>query len=345
MRVSVFLAILLLVGGVARESAAQSGEIHCPTPGTRFTFSDGGRIEAVADQGNDICRFRSLKTFKPYDRLFGIFVPTGPNANQIRSLAPFEVGHKVSFTNSGADVLGGDGFWFHDVSIERFEKVTTTAGTFGAFVILYDDRSMQSSHGWWQRRFWYSPDVSQMVKFEFLTLNGTPPPHYPKSWELTAYEPATPLPAVAPPRPPVPVPASPPVQASVPPPTSRPVQPPTPAPTVGPTKVAHAIVVPAALDGAWEMDMRVTTTYGTTVGGECQTRPSIPLTFANGNDESPTAKLHLTADGRISGWMAAPSMGTSMLPFIVSVSGQFENGTFTGSVSGRCTGSFTMRKQ
>jgi hypothetical protein len=347
MRASVFLAILLVVGAIAHEAAAQSGDIHCPTPGSRFTFSDGGRIEAVADEGNDICRFRSLKTFKTFDRLFGVFLPTGPNAQQIRSLAPFAVGHKVSFTNSGADVLGGDGFWFHDVAIERFENVTTTAGTFGAFVILYDDQSMQSSHGRWQRRFWYSPDVSQVVKFEFLTLNGSPPPNYPKSWELTAYEPGAPLPAVAHPKP-MAVPASPPpLQTSLPLPVSKPVQPPAPAttPAAAPTKVAHAVMVPSALDGAWEMDMEVTTTYGTTVGGECQTQPRIPLTFVNGNDEGPAAKLHLTADGRISGWMAVPFLGTSMLPFLVNVSGRLEDGAFTGSVSGRCIGSFTMRRQ
>ena len=115
---------------------------------------------------------KSLRTEKKFDRLFGAFVPTGPHANQIRSLAPFEVGHKISFTNSGADVLGGDGFWFHDVIIERFENVVTDAGTFPSFVILQDDREMLSSHGEWQRRYWYAPDVGFVVKFEYLTLRG-----------------------------------------------------------------------------------------------------------------------------------------------------------------------------
>jgi hypothetical protein len=346
MRASIFLAILLVFGAIAHESAAQSGEIHCPTPGSRFTFSDGGRIEAVSDEGNNICRFRSLKTFKTFDRLFGVFLPTGPNAQQIRSLAPFAVGHKVSFTNSGADVLGGDGFWFHDVAIERFENVVTTAGTFGAFVILYDDQSMQSSHGRWQRRFWYSPDVSHVVKFEFLTLNGSPPPNYPKSWELTAYEPAAPLPAVPRPKPTA-VPARPPVQASVPPPASRPVQPPAPAPTpaVAPTKVAHAVMVPSALDGVWEMDMQVITSNGNAVGGQCQPHASIRRTFVKGSAEGRSTALHLAKDGSIYGWMVAPSMAVTAVPFLVNVSGHLEDGAFTGSVSGRCIGSFTMRKQ
>jgi len=336
-RASILLGVLLIFGSVAREAAAQSGDIHCPTKGTQLIFSDGGRIEAVSDQGNYVCRFKSLKTEKKFDRLFGAFLPTGPNADQIRSLAPFEVGHKISFTNSGADVRGGDGFWFHDVVIERFENVVTDAGTFPSFVILEDDREMLSSHGEWQRKYWYAPDVGFVVKFEYLTLRGSPPPNYPKAWELTALRPGAPQPAAArpgPPPPPTPV-VRPPTQASVPPPVTKPVQ----------TIVASAQPVGTPPDGIWKMDMQVTTTNGNAVGGECQQHPSIPLTFVNGSAEGPSTKLRLTSDGVISGWMLAPSIGTTVVPFIVNVSGRLEDDVFTGSVSGRCIGSFTMRKQ
>lgn len=344
MRASILLGVLLIFGSLAHESAAQSGDVHCPAKGTQLTFSDGGRIEAVSDEGNYVCRFKSLSTEKKFDRLFGAFLPTGPHADQIRSLAPFEVGHKISFTNSGADVRGGDGFWFHDIVIERFENVVTDAGTFPSFVILEDDREMLSSHGEWQRRYWYAPDVGFAVKFEYLTLRGSPPPNYPKNWELTALRPGAPEPAVARPAPPAPVlspaPVPPPALVSMPQPTSKPVQ-----PAVASAQPAAERAKVAATAAVWQMEMQVTTTYGTTVGGECQPHPSIPLTFVNGNAEGPSAKLHLTADGGISGWMLAPSLGTSMLPFIVNVSGRLEDGVFTGSVSGRCTGSFTMRKQ
>ena len=93
------------------------------------------------------------------------------------------------------------------------------------------------------------------------------------------------------------------------------------------------------------MEMQLTTTYGTTVGGECPSRPDIPLTFVNGSDEGPSSNLRLTGTGDISGWMQVPPLGTSMLPFIVNVSGHLVNDGITGSVSGRCTGNFTMRKQ
>jgi hypothetical protein len=257
MRASVLLGVLLIFGSAAGESAAQSGDVHCPAKGTQLIFSDGGRIEAVGDQGNYVCRFKSMTTEKKFDRLFGAFLPTGPNADQIRSLAPFVVGHKISFTNSGADVRGGDGFWFHDIVIERFENVTTKAGTFPSFVILEDDREMLSSHGEWQRRYWYAPDVGFVVKFEYLTLRGSPPPNYPKAWELTAFRPAAAQPAVARPAPlPPPVPVPPPPQAIVPQPASKPVQTVVASaqPAAERSKVAATAAVssvPAAVDGIY----------------------------------------------------------------------------------------------
>jgi hypothetical protein len=266
-----------------------------------------------------------------------------PNAEKIRSLAPFQVGRKITFQSSGASVRGTDGSWFYEVSIERFEKVTTEAGTFSAFVILWSEKTF-ARNGLWQSRYWYSPDVNHTVKFEYFAIRGNPPPNYPKNWELTAYtspsaqpgrtdlESAAARPASvvqAPPAPPAPVP---------------PAIKPTPT-VAAPATIAAAGAAPGALDGTWRMDLRVTTTYGTTVGGECQRRSSLPLTFVNGRSEEPSGKLHMAVDGQLEGWMQAPSMGTSMLPFIVNVSGRSVDGIFSGSVSGRCTGSFVMTRQ
>ncbi len=193
MRASILLGILLAFSTAARESSAQSGEVHCPPPGTQLTFSDGARIEAVAAQANHVCRFESLKTHGTFDRLLGAFAPTDPfikaNADKFQSLIPLQVGRRINFQESGAGSYGADGIWFIEVSVERFERVTTAAGTFPAFVILFDERSPQFTHGEWQYRYWYSPDVSHTVKFEFLTLRGSPPPKYPKNWELAAYKP------------------------------------------------------------------------------------------------------------------------------------------------------------
>lgn len=91
---------------------------------------------------------------------------------------------------------------------------------------------------------------------------------------------------------------------------------------------------------------QLSTTYGTTVGGECPTRyVAPPITFVNGTAEGPWGKLSLSADDAITGWMTVPPVGTSMLPFIVNLSGSVENGVARGTVSGRCTGTFVMLKR
>jgi hypothetical protein len=193
MRASILIGILLLLTVDAPVAGAESNRPRCPARGAQYTFSDGTNIEAAGEQGDNICRFKNLKTQATFDRLLGSFSPTNKlvkaNAEKFQSLASLEVGQKIAFDNSGADVRGADGVWFYEVSIERSEKVATAAGTFPAFVILYDEQSPQGTRGHWQRRFWYAPDVGYAVKFEYLMLHGVPSLNYPKNWELTAFKP------------------------------------------------------------------------------------------------------------------------------------------------------------
>lgn len=141
---------------------------------------------------------------------------------------------------------------------------------------------------------------------------------------------------------PTPIPLAPAAQTSTPP---LPVTPAAAAP-VQVTSVAPSVPSPSVLDGNWQVEMgQLSTTYGTTVGGECPARYSAGATFANGNAEWPRGKLTLAGDGELSGWMTVPAVGTSMLPFIVNLSGRMKNNAVEGTVSGRCTGSFVMRKQ
>ena len=128
------------------------------------------------------------------------------------------------------------------------------------------------------------------------------------------------------------------------PPSTAPASAPPIVPVVAPASAATA--VPRAVDGTWQIEMsQLSTTYGTTVGGECPTRYSFPpINFVNGTAEGPWGKLQVSVDGAVAGWMTVPAVGTSMLPFIVNLSGAVENGVAKGSVAGRCTGSFMMRK-
>jgi hypothetical protein len=110
---------------------------------------------------------------------------------------------------------------------------------------------------------------------------------------------------------------------------------------------APAAAAPRAFNGTWQIEMsQLSTTYGTTVGGECPTRYTFPpMTFVNGTAEGSWGKLQVSVDDAVTGWMSVPAVGTSTLPFIVNISGAIENGAAKGSVAGRCTGSFVMTKR
>lgn len=134
----------------------------------------------------------------------------------------------------------------------------------------------------------------------------------------------------------------------IPPPNVGAAVPQTPPASAMPTQTASAAPDPTSLtdDGTWQMEMvQLSTTYGTTVGGECPTRHAAPVTFAKGTAEGPWGKLELTRSGEVSGWMRVPGAATSTLPFIVNVSGRLQNHVLKGTVSGRCTGSFVMTRQ
>jgi hypothetical protein len=68
------------------------------------------------------------------------------------------------------------------------------------------------------------------------------------------------------------------------------------------------------------------------------------VAFANGSAEGPWGKLALGADGELSGWMNVPARSSGALPLLVNLAGRSDNEAFKGIVSGRCSGTFTIRK-
>jgi len=181
------------LGWTGSPAFAQSSDLSCPPPGTSYTLSNGGYGEAVGKGPGQTCRFKSLRTGKEFDRLYGSFDPGSPlvkaNLEKFQALAPLRVGQKISFQHTGPGTTGGDGTWFYDVVVERAESITTPAGTFPTLVLLLDEQSPQFA-GRWQQRYWYSPQVGYAVKYEYKTLHGMPPRNGPQDWVLTEYKPA-----------------------------------------------------------------------------------------------------------------------------------------------------------
>ena len=181
-------ALIVMATLIVHGNALAEGQLHCPATGTQLSFSDGGAIESLGEVSDSICRFKNRQTSATYERILGAFVPTAAiiktNMQKIRSLIPLKVGKRVTFETSGASNLGGDGAWQYTLLIEKAETIVTPAGTLATFVLLYQEQTFGSG-GKWERRYWYSPEVGHVVKFEFKTIHGSPPKPYPSNWTLT----------------------------------------------------------------------------------------------------------------------------------------------------------------
>ncbi len=103
-----------------------------------------------------------------------------PHLAELRSLIPLQVGKKVSFQYAAADDRGANVTWTITVSVEKYEQVTTPAGTWSCFVMLQTDQILAGT-GTWEYRWWYCPDIRYLAKFEFRTVQGHPPKDTPRN--------------------------------------------------------------------------------------------------------------------------------------------------------------------
>ena len=179
--------VILCIAIFPQSAVAQSGEVRCPAPKTQLKNSIGGTAESLGNAGAFVCRFKNLATGKKDERILGAFDFAAPdvqaNLDKFRSLIPLQVGKRMSYAYSGASNLGGSGDWSYTISIEKYETITIPVGTFPSFVILQVEQT-HASGGRWERRWWYSPLLGHIIKFEFKTVQGNPPPNYPRNWEL-----------------------------------------------------------------------------------------------------------------------------------------------------------------
>jgi hypothetical protein len=130
-----------------------------------------------------------LQTGQTFDRLLAAFAASAPtvkaNAGKFATLDPLQVGKSITYETSGASNSGSDGAWTYKVSIERFENVSTPAGKFPSYVILSVENSFSAGGSRLERRWWYSPTVGHIVKFEYKLISGIPPKPYPSNWHLS----------------------------------------------------------------------------------------------------------------------------------------------------------------
>lgn len=162
-------------------SWAQTANFQCAPPGTTVVYSNGLRTTWGVQQGN-VCRLRQAQT-DGTNVEFNWYAPaallpanaTQTWADQIKpsTLWPLSVGKKISarYDGPGQDP-GFSGSWTFTITVEKYERLTTKAGTFDTFLVV--SQSEQIGRAFKTiRRQWYAPDPGVTIKFEIIA-NGMP---------------------------------------------------------------------------------------------------------------------------------------------------------------------------
>ncbi|MCF8532077.1 MAG: hypothetical protein K9G48_03660 [Reyranella sp.] len=167
---------LCLVPGV---SWGQSAGFKCAKPGTVVEYSDGARTE-WKEAGAGSCRLAiTNKDGTVLNDWYGPMssVKVGGSkawVDQVKpqQIWPLTVGKKFSARYDGAASIGAyQGSWTFTYTVEKFERITTKAGTFDVFHIVRTQEAI--SHNFketWQQ--WYAPDLGVVVRHEYQNNEG-----------------------------------------------------------------------------------------------------------------------------------------------------------------------------
>ena len=165
-------------------AAAQAGQVHCPPANTQFIFAGTDAVVSLGDAGAEVCKLRNGRTGQIFEQVLGAFPVSAPyvrsNLDKIRSLAPLQVGKTVSFTYPEA---ADESAWRYDVTVEKQETITVPAGRFPTYVI----RMVETAYGGrakWERKWWFAPVLGYAIRFDFQTMEGSPPRYPPDKWQL-----------------------------------------------------------------------------------------------------------------------------------------------------------------
>lgn len=171
------IAALCLVPGAAW---GQTAAFKCAKPGTVVQNDDGTVLEAIS-QGPDYCRI-SFKNRSGETAQFDWFAPSATispagsrswiEQTKPQTLWPLAVGKKISARFDGANNAGNNhGSWTFAWTVERYERVTTKAGTFDTFLVT---RTQDAIGGSFKEKIslWYAPEPGVVVKQEEWTNQG-----------------------------------------------------------------------------------------------------------------------------------------------------------------------------
>lgn len=174
-------AISLFLVGISTSAFGQTANFKCPPAGTTVEYSETSVTKWLGAEAN-FCRVES-KNRRGEVTTSDWYAPTatrgsnqsGAWVDQMKPsrLWPLTVGKKISARYTGANTLGsGTGVWDFTISVDGYEKVTTPAGTFDAFVVTNKQESLSGNFkSTW--RNWYAPEAGVTVKFEYSNNQGS----------------------------------------------------------------------------------------------------------------------------------------------------------------------------
>jgi hypothetical protein len=159
---------------------AQSAPFKCPKPGTVVEYEDGSVTEWIVQEAN-YCR-TNHKPRNEDARLMNWYAPMASVPvngslswlDQVKpqTIWPLSVGKKISARYDGAATVGSyQGSWTFTYTVEKYEKITTKAGTFDAFLItrLQDGIGSTFREKWSQ---WYAPELGISVRYDYWNNQG-----------------------------------------------------------------------------------------------------------------------------------------------------------------------------
>lgn len=181
LKMGIVLVVAAFSAAALSPVRAQTADFKCPKPGTAVEFADGGATVWQAQEGSS-CRLLSRQANGTETATLW-FAPTlVARADQgtryaeqlkVNTFWPLAVGKKLTgrYDGPGAAVGSQPGSWQNIVTVDSYEKVTTKAGTFDAFVVTLQQEAI--SHKFRSTlKQWYAPNPGITVKFTYSDSNG-----------------------------------------------------------------------------------------------------------------------------------------------------------------------------
>lgn len=175
---------MLMVGAVAlawsTTAVAQTASFKCPPAGTLVEYSDGSWTKWGEGQ-SQYCRLTN-RLQNGNETVWDWYAPTALRRTdqttawieQVKpsSLWPLSVGKKLAARYNGPGIQGNISIVSDiAISVDAYERVTTNAGVFDAFVLTHRQDAISGSYKSTGKQ-WYAPDPGIIVKFEYADNTG-----------------------------------------------------------------------------------------------------------------------------------------------------------------------------